>query len=405
MPDQPLARPLRIAFFLGLLILIVPGIVRTYLLTPIIPSAQHSDAIGLAYWAATLHPWLIGAGIILIAPRVIRSIRGTDTRRRMGTVFMLVFLLGLNYLTAFKLIAAATFREPGTRTFVTAAKNKVAPERLVLGLEVNGVAKAYPLNILALHYRISDSIGGTPVLVTYSLLCRTGRVYSPVIAGHLQRFDLVGMQHNNGVLRDQESGTWWYQATGRAAYGTREGQRLTEIPCRQMTLGAWLALHPASLVLQPDAMFADIYKQLESFDHARMIETDANGQAIPWQEFGWVVGLEAGGVERVYDWNNLVNRRVLNDTLGVTPVVIAVAQDTTNFGAWRRTLDGATLTFAIDSAGHGMRDAESGSLWDWNGACTAGTYTGRRLEPLEAHQEYWHTWQTFHPAAQRDANR
>jgi hypothetical protein len=43
----------------------------------------------------------------------------------------------------------------------------VKPEDLVLGVVVNGEAVAYPVNQLAYHHVVNDSVGGVPIVATY----------------------------------------------------------------------------------------------------------------------------------------------------------------------------------------------------------------------------------------------
>ena len=48
----------------------------------------------------------------------------------------------------------------------------------VIAIEFNGFTKAYPLNILTMHEIANDTLGGTPILVTYCPLCNSGIVYN-----------------------------------------------------------------------------------------------------------------------------------------------------------------------------------------------------------------------------------
>jgi len=51
----------------------------------------------------------------------------------------------------------------------------------VLGLEINGDAKAYPIFILVWHEIINDRVGGTPVAITYCPLCYTNQVFERIM--------------------------------------------------------------------------------------------------------------------------------------------------------------------------------------------------------------------------------
>lgn len=40
-------------------------------------------------------------------------------------------------------------------------------DELVMGLEWNGEARAYPVRMLVYHHIINDDVSGSPVLITY----------------------------------------------------------------------------------------------------------------------------------------------------------------------------------------------------------------------------------------------
>jgi hypothetical protein len=43
----------------------------------------------------------------------------------------------------------------------------LADDDLVLGLEWQGAARAYPIAMVTFHHVVNDIIGGTPLLITY----------------------------------------------------------------------------------------------------------------------------------------------------------------------------------------------------------------------------------------------
>jgi hypothetical protein len=133
---------------------------------------------------------------------------------------------------------------------------------------------------------------------------------------------------------------------------------------------------------------AALRKYPKSFDYERGASRSAltGTDSVSWREKAWVVGLTVRGQSRAYDWNRLKRERVVNDVLGGTPVVVALARDTASFVAFARP-DAATR-FALrgDSlVGGGRTYALTG-----RGAADA-------LAPLTASQEFWHSWRTFHP--------
>jgi len=51
--------------------------------------------------------------------------------------------------------------------FTTAADSTFAPDELIMGLAINGDARAYPVGVLRSREMVNDVVGGTPVLVTW----------------------------------------------------------------------------------------------------------------------------------------------------------------------------------------------------------------------------------------------
>lgn len=51
--------------------------------------------------------------------------------------------------------------------FVTADAANLAPDALIVGLEINGEARAYPKAILISHGMVNDTVGDTPIIVSW----------------------------------------------------------------------------------------------------------------------------------------------------------------------------------------------------------------------------------------------
>lgn len=268
---------------------------------------------------------------------------------------------------------------------------------IILGVVNNGVAKAYPLVYLGYHHKVQDNVGGEPVLVTYCTMCRTGRVYSPVVNGKKQEFRLVGARHYNAIIEDVDTKTWWYQATGVAAAGPLKGSHLKELYYEQSTLAAWLARYPGSLILQPDKHFTADYADLKNYDRIQSIDKDStikNKDTLVRRS--WVLGVITGGQAKAYNWRMLAKTKVINDNIASTPLMVGLERDSLTFHAYNRQVNGKELHFSLDTAGL-LTDKETVSTWNWGGLCIAGPSKGAQLNKIQAYQEYMHSWKHFHP--------
>lgn len=371
-------------YYLALLALALFEIANVWFLMPL-PFSQRVRSVDVAY---ALHRWRWPIRVALGALAALGLAAAWRGRwwRRAFVPLAAALVAAIAYATNVAMSADHIFLAPRTLVMAPPERNHVAPNRLVVGVTLGGEARAYPVQFIAYHHQVRDTVGGTPVLVSFCTVCRTGRVFSPIVDGRVESFRLVGMDHFNAMFEDATTGSWWRQATGEAVAGPAAGKALVELPSVQVTLAQWLAQHPRSLVMQADPSMVAEY--VESTDY----ETGASQSALTgtdtasWHDKSWVVGIASGGASTAYDWNRLRRERVINDVVGGTPIVLVLARDDASFYAFARPDAATRFTLRGDSL-----------------VSPLGTYTldGRgatdSLRAVQASQEFWHSWRTFHP--------
>ena len=412
-------------FILGCLLLFAIEILRVYLIMPF-PGSQQHDTVGLAWTIDHYRVSLRLLGLALILFPLVRFWRGSRTsatgrasrssrRGRRILLTSLILLYGIIfYFFNFRFEADKMFYQPTQKTFTTAAGNKIPLNKLVIGIVVDSVAKAYPIQLIGYHHQVRDSIGGKPVMITYCTVCRTGRVFSPDLGGKLEDFRLVGMDHFNAMFEDATTKSWWQQATGISVAGPLKDQRLAELPSQQLTLAEWLQQHPNSTILQPDTVFKKHYDALASYDNGTIKGGLEHRDSASWKPKSWVVGIrteergepegpaehgdreERGEFTKAYDWNDLIHQTVIQDTIGHTPVLLLLDSDSTSFHAWVRKVHNQTLTFT-KLPGQPVLVDNTGAHWDLQGHCLDGPFKDQQLATLQSYQEFWHSWSHFHP--------
>lgn len=103
----------------------------------------------------------------------------------------------------------------------------------VIGIEINGDARAYPLGVLMRHEIANDVIGGKPVIVTYCPLCNSAIVFDAMIDGKQHDFGTTGRLRNSDlVMYDRQTESWWQQFSGKALIGHYVGTTLHTLPSR-----------------------------------------------------------------------------------------------------------------------------------------------------------------------------
>jgi len=124
-------------------------------------------------------------------------------------------------------------------------------------------------------------------------------------------------------------------------------------------------------------------------------------QLIPDGELGprdLVVGIELGDRAKAYALATLQEQTPISDTIGTTPVLVAVAADGKSVRAFERRLDGDTLElYAVAGAQPpAFFDAGSGSQFDFRGVAVSGPLEGRELPRIPSITEFWFDWHEYH---------
>ncbi len=123
----------------------------------------------------------------------------------------------------------------------------------VIGLDINGDARAYPLQVLIWHEIVNDTVGGTPVSVTYCPLCNSAVVFDRRLDDKVLDFGTTGKLRNSDlVMYDRQTESWWQQFIGTAIVGELMGKELKTIPARLESFDNFKARHPNGKVLVPN---------------------------------------------------------------------------------------------------------------------------------------------------------
>ncbi len=380
----------------GLLILLATEILRVYFIMPF-PGSQEANMIGIAYFLNN-YIWLFRIlGLILFVPAMVYVFRnGKWWKKVLLGIFVLLYG-AVFYMFNFKFLADKMFIQPKNKILATAATNNIDSNKLIIGVSVNGQAKAYPIEIIGYHHQVQDTVGAEPVMITYCSVCRTGRVFSPVVNGKFEKFRLVGMDHFNAMFEDETTKSWWRQVSGVAIAGPLKGSALKEISSEQMRLGAWIRKHSNTLIMQPDPAFVKRYKGLEGFDEGTINSSLEKRDSASWQFKSWVVGVAREGHAKAYDWNELVKQRLINDTFQNMSIVLVLENDNRSFHVWNRQVNAKLLSLTLDPTTQALKDTATNSFWNMNGECIEGELKGSLLTAVQAYQEFWHSWESFHP--------
>src|SRR2546427_13028501 len=122
-------------------------------------------------------------------------------------------------------------------------------------------------------------------------------------------------------MRDEETGSWWQQVTGKAIFGTLQGESLELAPYDELTFGLWKQESPAGQVLAP------VSKDEKEYDSKWETEIQKLPLVLtfpgtPLQSRDVVIGVEVAGAGRAGPNSALVAQTTTQERLCGTPGVL-----------------------------------------------------------------------------------
>jgi len=275
--------------------------------------------------------------------------------------------------------------------------NFMSNSDIVIGLEINGDIRAYPLFILVWHEIVNDKVGGLPVAITYCPLCFTNQVFERVIDGQEVEFGTSGKLYNsNLVMYDRLTDSYWSQALGKAITGELAGLDLKIIPFDVITWEDWKLVHPDTLVLTTDTghirsygndPYGDYYTNSSIYFPVENDDSRMHPKEI-------ILGFNEGDSYKAYKQQDVESFTVINDQIDNKPIML-VSLYPENARAFDRTLDDKILDF--DFQVDKIIDIQTKSEWSYEGIAISGPMKGAELTRIPFNPGFWFEWVAFHP--------
>ena len=280
----------------------------------------------------------------------------------------------------------------------------------VLGVVVNGEARAYPHNILWHHEIVNDFIGDTWISVSFCPLTGSGLVFDPFVDGERLELGVSGLLFaNNLMVYDRISGDFYgpqLSVEGQCSNFREESLGLRSV--QEMSWGRWKDLHPDTKVVgdrtgiprnySSNGYPYGNYDQLTSSD--LLFPQDNLDTSRPIKERVMAIRLgEDGG--RGYPFGELREMgetSVVNELVGGIPTAVFYeSRDGETAVAFDARVEGETLTFSVAEDGTWV-DAQTSSTWTIDGSAIAGEMAGVSLSTREdAYVVFWFAWRHFQP--------
>ncbi|MEZ6119534.1 MAG: DUF3179 domain-containing (seleno)protein [Pirellulaceae bacterium] len=285
---------------------------------------------------------------------------------------------------------------------VPADAAELTDESEVLGICVDGVARAYWIPAMYHHHLANDMLGDTPVVVTYCGHYSCGSAYLATVNEEPQVFGIAGAWQGMLLLYDEATRSEWLQGSGHSIRGDFSGQQLERLPVVHTTWKRWKEAYPETSVVlgNPNDPRYPADTQAKRGDAekspalARTVHMK-DGQLPPTEMvFGIAMGCDAeqgGPVAKAYSLAKLAaGPAVTTDQIGSLPVVLFYDAESNSAVGFQRTIGDETLEF--EPRGESHFASSDGSVFDWLGRCIAGKYAGQQLPQLPGYQSEWLGW-------------
>jgi Protein of unknown function (DUF3179) len=258
-------------------------------------------------------------------------------------------------------------------------------------------------------------------------------VWTRTVNGRVLHFYLAGINNQNFLMRDKETGTWWQQITGKAIYGPLKGASLELVLSDELTFGEW-----KSELSEKDSdgkVLAEVPKYVKEYDGNWEPATAKYPVVIsfPGTELksrDVVVGLTFESASRAYPWDTLVKQSPVVDRVHGTPLLVAVGRDGKSFRVFISRIDGKDAEFFLKGETEAetqaakpaeikadassptktpapappatpkpwiLLDTTTASEWNFQGCAVSGPSQGKCLDRVPALKDYWFDWRNYHP--------
>ena len=200
--------------------------------------------------------------------------------------------------------------------------------------------------------------------------------------GRALHFYLAGINNQNFLMRDRETGTWWQQITGKAIYGPLQGAALELVLSDELTFGEWRTESPSGQVLAPVAKYTKEYDSNWEPDVAKLPvvisfpDTELKSRDV-------VIGLTINGAARAYPWETFAKQSPVVDRVNGTPLLLVLGPDGKSFRVFVSRIDGHDAEFFLqaDAQPWTLLDTLTNSQWNFQGCATSGAPRKENVSP------------------------
>lgn len=298
------------------------------------------------------------------------------------------------------------------------ANKWLKPNEPVIAVEINGVARAYPIQILIWHEIVNDEVNGIPLTITFCPLCNSSIVFDRRLdfngKSYLLDFGTTGnLRKSDMVMYDRQTESWWQQFIGEALIGEMKGAKLKPLLSFIISYANFRESYPEGKILSKNTGYMRNYGKnpyvgYDDIDNSPFLLQNAPDKRLPPMER--IINISLNGINKIYPFSLIQKEEVIHDRIGKTGLVIfhlpgtASALDKASISSSRdigaatvfeSALDNKELSFKRN--GEVFKDNETSSLWNITGRAIRGPLAGKQLKPIIHGNHFAFAWLAFIP--------
>jgi hypothetical protein len=224
-------------------------------------------------------------------------------------------------------------------------------------------------------------------------------VWGREIDGLKLTFHLAGINNQNFIMRDEETGTYWQQISGAAISGPLAGRKLMQIHSDELTFSLWKTEQPQGTLLKDVAKYASEYSPKDWDAKMKKRPTVISYPQVGVGQRDVMLGVHALGAARAFPYEVVLREKLVQDRMGTEPVLLVVGPDGQSVRAFRARVPGIAgvpeFYRTVEDGRQLIMDDATGSKWNFQGCATEGKAQGVCLDRIDVIKDYWFDWRNY----------
>lgn len=278
--------------------------------------------------------------------------------------------------------------------------NFLNDDDLVVGIQKDNVAKAYPHLVLDWHEIVNDEINNAFFTLNYCPLTGTAFAWESATNETRSTFGVSGLLYNaNLILYDRNTDSNWSQLRLECVNGSLINNKPKLYSVVETDWKTWKTLYPNTQVLNTQTGFSRTYGTSPYGDYSTnnnrfIFRPDITNSALPNKER--VHSIIDGDLSKVYQFSDFENGKAIRDTFNSKDYLIIGNENLIYSFELQDDFKNLIFEYDFNNSEVFFKDNE-GNKWSVFGEVIEGPRLGEVLTSPKSVISYWFAIAAFYP--------